>query len=225
MGRWLATPAVLALAIACARPGAFVCEDASDCNDGSFTGMCQPNGYCSFGDASCDSGQRYGDHAPDDLAGTCVLPGDVTTGDATTTGIGTTVSTLDGATLEEESTSTSTTGALDGPLDDEGTTTSTDPTSVTDTSPDTLEGGSTSTTGPDTTCGLPLAGDACSECLGKFCCDEALACVMDEACSCLVNCGNPMAEPNCADQCGMSEQYIEFSACISVACDEACGLQ
>jgi hypothetical protein len=39
---------------------------------GERMGRCQRNGYCSFDDPACPSGQRYGEHAGDGLAGVCV---------------------------------------------------------------------------------------------------------------------------------------------------------
>jgi hypothetical protein len=49
---------------ACARPG--------DCIDGPIGGACELDGYCSFPDPGCETGRRYGEHAPDDIAGACV---------------------------------------------------------------------------------------------------------------------------------------------------------
>ncbi len=63
---------IVAGALGCAEPGAFQCESDQSCASLGVPGQCQPNGYCSFGDPSCDSGQRYGEFAPDDLAESCV---------------------------------------------------------------------------------------------------------------------------------------------------------
>ena len=54
--------------------GAFHCEDDVECRSARFHGVCQPAGYCSFPDAGCDSGQRYGEHAGDALGRECVEP-------------------------------------------------------------------------------------------------------------------------------------------------------
>lgn len=52
----------------CVTPAAtFTCETAADCPGG----RCEPDGFCSFADAGCDSGSRYGDGAGD-LSNTCV---------------------------------------------------------------------------------------------------------------------------------------------------------
>src|SRR5690349_20601415 len=40
--------------------GAFTCTSDSDCVSGGRTGMCQGNGFCSFPDSACPSGERYG---------------------------------------------------------------------------------------------------------------------------------------------------------------------
>lgn len=50
-----------------APPASFRCASSEQCAGG----VCQPNGACSFGDAACPSGQRYGS-ASGDLAGVCV---------------------------------------------------------------------------------------------------------------------------------------------------------
>jgi alpha-tubulin suppressor-like RCC1 family protein len=52
----------------------FVCQRDEQCVDGAALGMCEPEGYCSFSDASCpDSGRRFGEHASPELSGQCVL--------------------------------------------------------------------------------------------------------------------------------------------------------
>jgi hypothetical protein len=56
----------------CGLPAAFPCEVESECVDGGRLGLCQPDGWCSFPDDGCGSGQRYGAHAGDGLAGLCV---------------------------------------------------------------------------------------------------------------------------------------------------------
>ncbi|MEM6990104.1 MAG: hypothetical protein AAF721_06395 [Myxococcota bacterium] len=82
----VAVPALLAgLAIACHGGGAFECATDQQCTNAGATGLCQPEGYCSFADDVCPSGQRYGEHAGAGLAAACVpLP---TTG-STTDGVG-----------------------------------------------------------------------------------------------------------------------------------------
>lgn len=53
-------------------PGAFSCEDHASCVFAGQQGVCQGSGYCSFPDDDCKSGQRYGEHASEMLAETCV---------------------------------------------------------------------------------------------------------------------------------------------------------
>ena len=40
--------------------GAFVCQSDTQCSSQGRSGTCQPNGWCSFADTACPSGQRYG---------------------------------------------------------------------------------------------------------------------------------------------------------------------
>lgn len=97
---------MLGLALACGcTSGVFACEDDSSCGQG---GTCQPEGWCSFPDASCESGQRFGEHSGAGLAGTCVDPVG-TTGVPPTEGSGTTPA---------EGTESDDGSSLDAPLDD-----------------------------------------------------------------------------------------------------------
>ena len=61
----------LGMTVACGGTGVFACTDASECG---VSGTCEPNGYCSFPDAACASGSRYGAHAPSGIADVCVEP-------------------------------------------------------------------------------------------------------------------------------------------------------
>jgi cysteine-rich repeat protein len=61
---------LLALSTACITPATtFSCATDADCTVG---GTCQATGFCSFSDAECASGQRYGDASGNGLAGECV---------------------------------------------------------------------------------------------------------------------------------------------------------
>jgi hypothetical protein len=60
-----------AVGLGCDRTMVFACETRDDCLDGPTRGTCEPDGHCSFPDAECESGRRYGEHAPTALAGTC----------------------------------------------------------------------------------------------------------------------------------------------------------
>ena len=85
-GVWGALSLSAGIGLACGGGGAFTCQDDAQCGAG---GTCQPTGGCSFPADDCDSGERYGDYAPNGLAGQCVSPGDATEGGgATTTGAG-----------------------------------------------------------------------------------------------------------------------------------------
>jgi hypothetical protein len=75
MARALAlTAGGLAAALAGCNPfgtsGEFTCTTNGQCN-AKGTGTCQANGFCSYNDSGCDSGQRYGDNAGDNT-GACV---------------------------------------------------------------------------------------------------------------------------------------------------------
>lgn len=85
-GAWL-----LAVVLAgCAKVEAFVCEGDQQCVDGANAGACEKSGFCSFPDAGCPGGKRYGEYAGDQLAGTCVEGGDTgdTSGGACAEGCG-----------------------------------------------------------------------------------------------------------------------------------------
>ncbi|MCA9708170.1 MAG: LamG domain-containing protein [Myxococcales bacterium] len=78
--RWGAI--ALGVAVGCAEPSkVFVCASPDDCGG---NGTCEATGYCSFPDADCASGSRYGAHASSELAGTCVDERG-TTGDGSST--------------------------------------------------------------------------------------------------------------------------------------------
>ena len=71
----------------------FLCQDDGGCDQGGEQGVCQPTGYCSFPDASCESGQRYGELAGGTLANTCVDPETIAEGSGSATGPAPTTST------------------------------------------------------------------------------------------------------------------------------------
>ncbi len=64
--------ALLMLATACRITGTFECGIDDACRRGDDLGMCEVEGYCSFGDDECPSGRRYADNAGDGLADQCV---------------------------------------------------------------------------------------------------------------------------------------------------------
>lgn len=59
---------------ACSGADVFACSTDAECVDGEHAGQCQAEGYCSFPDPACPSGQRFGAHAGP-LANTCVDAG------------------------------------------------------------------------------------------------------------------------------------------------------
>ena len=60
---------VLALSpLACLRSTTFTCATSTDCGT---DGVCEPNNFCSFADASCAQGRRYGSLSGP-VAGQCV---------------------------------------------------------------------------------------------------------------------------------------------------------
>jgi hypothetical protein len=130
----------LGVLLGCGHSDAFLCESDESCRRGGTSGLCQANGYCSFPDAACPSGQRYGEYVGDALAGTCVglEPSSEevgTSSDATSI----TPSTSNGPTTL--TTSLPTTG-LDGPVttepvDDTGMVTTSTSTGVVDDDPGT----------------------------------------------------------------------------------------
>jgi hypothetical protein len=90
-------------AIAGCSANAFSCQDDSQCGQG----WCEAQGWCSFPDATCESGRRFGKHSGAGLAGHCVplVPDDVaedSTGSPSTTSSVTDSTT----TLQETSTDT-----------------------------------------------------------------------------------------------------------------------
>jgi hypothetical protein len=106
---------------ACTSTGAFECEADEQCQDGSRLGRCESSGWCSFPDATCDSGYKYGTHAGEGLADACVDPSLGSSGDPTgpATTIGTTTN-VDGPgpldSAEGDTTTTTATTATTEPL-------------------------------------------------------------------------------------------------------------
>lgn len=110
--RWLLVGLVVggALGAEACQSATFACMGNDECESQGAIGVCQPNGYCSFPDAGCVSGQRYGDHAGGGFAGMCVAPS----------------TSNEGTTGESDETSGSTSGGTTSEgdaADDDGTTT------------------------------------------------------------------------------------------------------
>lgn len=66
---WAWAPGAALLSIACQLPPAFVCSEHAECG---ADGQCELAGACSFPDADCPDGRRYGRHADAAFANTCV---------------------------------------------------------------------------------------------------------------------------------------------------------
>ena len=62
--------------VGCTGGSEFNCQEDADCGQ---DGLCEPNGFCSFPDAACETGRRYGDLAGTGLANECVAPAESTT--------------------------------------------------------------------------------------------------------------------------------------------------
>jgi hypothetical protein len=63
----------------------FECRSDAACQGSAGAGVCEPDGYCSFPDAACESGRRYGSHSTPEIAGACVDPEGGGTGDTGST--------------------------------------------------------------------------------------------------------------------------------------------
>ena len=99
----------------CLNIGAYECSDSNQCAKGTQPGYCQPTGFCSYPDAVCPTGFRYGEEAEGALAGECVPPIGATSTDTDTT--------VDPST-----------GSSSGSSSETGTPTTLEPTTTTDTS-------------------------------------------------------------------------------------------
>jgi len=148
--------------------GSFECEQAQDCvGGGADTGVCQSDGWCSFPDDGCASGQRYGEHVGAGLAGGCVPEMAGTDGGSDTTSA---PATTQGDVTATATTDATVTDATDATVTD-ATATTTDTTTSTTTT--------TTTTSSPSDCGDGII-DAGEEC------DDANA-VDSDGCSSLCN--------------------------------------
>lgn len=191
---------------ACGGTSSFLCDGAEDCVDGAIAGFCEADRHCSFGDAVCPSGRRYGEHAPTQLAGTCVPEGG-TSGVAETSGAptSTTTSTVTGA---PEST---------GSMSTEGSSTSAVVTSESSSPSSTgmrTDSGSSSTT--DGSMGGCI-GTECGNCVLENCASEWVGCMGDPGCECQVACA---CDGTCDDPCADSPAAFALSSCVQFQCPE-----
>lgn len=167
----------------CTGAGAFVCVGDEDCN-AQPGGQCEASGYCSFPDAACITGQRYGDAAGEGLSQRCVPAEEGSTSEATTTTTTastspTGVSTL-GSTMTDDSTSSagsSTSGTT------QGVTISTSGSSSSSDSSDSSSGASDSSpTGADSSSSTDTTGSSSStDTTGQAGCEFAVSDSFDGA--------------------------------------------
>jgi hypothetical protein len=100
--------------LACIRGGAFTCSASAECVSGDLAGVCQPEGVCSFPDATCASGQRFGELAGS-LSNTCV-GGDGIDAPGLTFTVGGTITGLAGSVVLNNNGGDSLTRTMDGPF-------------------------------------------------------------------------------------------------------------
>jgi len=74
--RALALASIVALAGCTPITSAFRCADSAACVREGVAGTCEGNHWCSFPDATCGSGRRYGEFAGDGLSNSCVTAAD-----------------------------------------------------------------------------------------------------------------------------------------------------
>ncbi|MBL4685242.1 MAG: hypothetical protein JKY37_11680 [Nannocystaceae bacterium] len=122
---------------AACQSNAFACQSDAACTGG----RCEPQGWCSFPDSTCDSGHRFADHAVGGLAGSCVEDSVVGTSTATTA---------------DETEEVETTGTIPGPDGTTGPSTTAAGSSSDDGSP---SGSSGEPPGPAITVTLPILSD------------------------------------------------------------------
>jgi hypothetical protein len=135
----------------CTREQSFRCTSDDHCLGRDGTGVCQPEGFCSFPDPDCGSGQRFGAHADFELGGMCV-PEHVDT-DSTTTD--TTITTVSDAGTSATTTSSPTDGTTTVGVDSMGPTTTAETTDAT--------GRETGSTGDPITVDVPADVAACND--------------------------------------------------------------
>lgn len=142
----------------CQGPSAFRCVEDDQCGP---EGACEPDGFCSFPDVACESGQRYGEHAGS-RSGECI-PTTETSGSAddagTTQAAGTAGADadsvgddLDGGSADATSSDPTTSSTTSGSEAGDSTSSATDSTSTTDATTTSGHGASSSTGGAPPTC-------------------------------------------------------------------------
>jgi hypothetical protein len=117
--------AALALACAACGPSAYACTEQQQCAIDELVGVCQADGFCSFPDDGCPSGQRYGEHGGP-MAGQCVPVAD-DTGTDSSSGTSTAATTSSSSTITASTTAVTVTESTSSSTDPATTTSATDP--------------------------------------------------------------------------------------------------
>lgn len=185
---------VAATGVGCVKLDSFNCLQSSECQNGELAGTCEVGGLCSFPDATCPSGKKFGELAGEQ-SGQCVGDG-ATTGETTApTSTGSSSTSLDLTTTSFDPTSTS--------LDP---TTTLDPSATTLTSEVTSSDDTTTAPGTTTgaTCGL--LGEACvaGECCGPCSSCEDGTCVAPPPETIAQICGGACFACSGAGECTMA---------------------
>lgn len=171
----------------CIKLDSFGCAQSSECQNGDLLGTCEPAGLCSFPDAVCPSGKKYGELAGGQ-SGQCVDEGGTSSSSGEATSPTTSVSATASTTFD--------------PTTDPGTDPTFDPTSATEVTATTT---TTQTTDPVTTEPMtsepmttgPSCGAVGQACVNGTCCGQCAACI-DGICMA----GNPdMASALCGAAC------------------------
>ncbi len=205
----------LSTPLACASEGVFTCSNDSNCT-GQGSGTCEPTGYCSFPDAECPNGRRYGELAGGGFAGSCVEPDDVATD--TTPGTNTDPS---NATLTTSGPTSDATTAPDDPSTSTSTTANTN--EISESLSDTTDTGSDDTSDD---AGLLADGESCStngECESGICflsgilggiCGE---CSSDADCEFGCDSPTPLTDPPQGSRCndgGLGSGCDSSTSCV-----------
>ena len=116
--RVLCVAGTVAAVAACSPSAPFVCVTDSECRDADGQGRCEPDGFCSVPDSTCESGHRYVTLSGAERSGQCVAVAGTdssstgTAEDSTGVGSGTAASSSDGPSVDATGDSSSETSAV-----------------------------------------------------------------------------------------------------------------
>jgi hypothetical protein len=197
--------------VSCLARSVFTCATDDECRTDHEEGICQDDGFCSFPDDECESGQRYGAHAGEGKGSTCVPLEDAatTTETATSSPETSSTSTADSTTEATGETATGETG-----LGSTDTGDTTDP-------GDTGATGTTSTDGTSTGAAPEPVYPPCDlssdpECPQDFDGCSSYSSEDGSGTHCTYSCTN-------ADQCPMPESGTATMTCGASLCRISCG--